>query len=452
MKYTPFNKDLSSVSSGELATLREVMEGWYVEYKADLIATRGLAKSLSSFANQYGGWLFLGVEEDRKSRTAGAFPGVDNERVNEVLDELRNAAKDIVRPQVSYQSRIFNGPIGEIGLESGRSVIAVYVPEGSNTPYIHNDGRIYIRIGDSSSPTPVTDKATFDLLYQRGEDRRAYLADLVERAPQLSKDEEDSSFVHLSILSDPYGTLGYRYRGSYGDFCTAMASHEMPFDNFYTAPDGFVARQVGRNRRYYRLMTWEFASDCNSFVSIPIPRLPIHEHRSIFELEMIDRWRPYTVGEEFAFRLIDEGLGSSRILNLNLMLFVLPAIIRRHRMLVAEAGVTGPLYMKAYLENVWRTVPFLDLREYVDHVTRFDFPIVQVSNMLVPKGTSLETFVTLPERRELQEPGGAAYMDDFVNIWLDVMGGFGIPGSFLAGNATRLVCVAEAESARSRND
>ena len=135
-------------------SLREVREGWYVEYKSQLPSTRDLAKSLSSFSNQYGGWIFLGVEETPNSLTAGTCPGIENENLPEVLESLRNAAKDIVRPQVAYQHRVLEGPVETIGLKSNRSVVVVRVPEGSNTPYIHNDGRIYIRIGDSSSPIP----------------------------------------------------------------------------------------------------------------------------------------------------------------------------------------------------------------------------------------------------------------------------------------------------------
>ena len=273
MRFTPFDKALDELSAEDLESLREVREGWYVEYKSQLPSTRDLAKSLASFANQYGGWLLLGVDEAPNSLTAGTFSGIEDEKLPEVLESLRNAAKDIVRPQAAYQHRVLEGPVETIGLSSKRSVVVVRVPEGSDTPYIHNDGRIYIRIGDSSSPIPATDKATFDSLYRRGEDRRSYLKALIERSPELSRVEEDNSYLHLSILSDPYETLGHWYQGTYSEFCTTMGDVDMPFDipfdNIYTAAGGFIARQVGMNNRYNRLLTWEFSRNCNSFVTIP---------------------------------------------------------------------------------------------------------------------------------------------------------------------------------------
>ena len=55
MLYRPFADNLQEVPPEDLIRLKDVHEGWYAEYKGELIANRELAKSLSSFANQYGG-------------------------------------------------------------------------------------------------------------------------------------------------------------------------------------------------------------------------------------------------------------------------------------------------------------------------------------------------------------------------------------------------------------
>ena len=96
MEFTPFDNGYRDVSAQDLTLLRNVSEGWYVEYKSELIATRRLAKSLASFANQYGGWLFIGVQEDPDNNAADSFPGIANDQVPEVLETLRNASKDVI--------------------------------------------------------------------------------------------------------------------------------------------------------------------------------------------------------------------------------------------------------------------------------------------------------------------------------------------------------------------
>ena len=444
MRFTPFDKEHDELSAGDLESLRDVSEGWYVEYKSQLPRTRDLAKSLSSFANQYGGWLFLGVDEIHDSSTAGTCPGIDNDKIPEVLESLRNAAKDIVRPQVIYQHRVLEGPVETIGLSSNRSVVVVRVPEGSNTPYIHNDGRIYIRIGDSSTPT--TDKATFDLLYRRGEDRRSYLTALIEKSPELSNDEEDNSYLHLSILSDPYQTLGYWYQGSYSDFCTVMNGDSIPFDNIFTAPEGFVARQVAMNNRYNRLLTWEFSRNCNSFVTIPIPTLPLKNSDAILASDLAASWQPYSIGVKFWTSLVSKGLEESRILNLNLLLPLVGAIVSRHRRIVGTANVRGPFYIKGRIENVWRTIPFIDICEYMTHVEKFDFPVVQASDLMVPIGTSLDTFVVSPELKGVPSENDKIAYDGPIEIWLEIMQALGIPVELLAENAKALLSVAIRES------
>ncbi len=171
MRYTPFDTDLHKVTEAHLASLREVAEGWYVEYKSEVPKTRDLAKSLSSFANRYGGWLFLGVQEDSVNNTAQSFPGISDLDVPDAIVQLRNAAKDLLQPSVPFVHHVLQGPLHGISLEQGRSVVLIRIPEGASTPYVHNDGRVYVRTGDSASPVPAKDRATFDLLLRKAEQK-----------------------------------------------------------------------------------------------------------------------------------------------------------------------------------------------------------------------------------------------------------------------------------------
>ena len=71
LRYNPFSKHLDDLEPSDLSILRDVAEGWYVEYKIAVPSPNSIAKSISSFANTYGGWLFYGVAESHDGRREG---------------------------------------------------------------------------------------------------------------------------------------------------------------------------------------------------------------------------------------------------------------------------------------------------------------------------------------------------------------------------------------------
>ena len=142
MRYSPFDVELHEISEIHLAKLQEVAEGWFVEYKSEVPKPRELAKTLSSFSNRHGGWLFIGVQEDPSDNTAEGYPGIPDVDVTLAVQKLRDAAKDLLQPTVSYSHIILRGPLANISLPFGHSIIVVRIPEGASPPYVHNNGRI----------------------------------------------------------------------------------------------------------------------------------------------------------------------------------------------------------------------------------------------------------------------------------------------------------------------
>lgn len=116
LRHKPFDGSLKDILPGQLLALKDVREGWHVEYKSALIEPKKLAKSLASFANQYGGWLCLGVQEKAKELVADSFPGIDDREVAVACENIKNASKDLLNPEVFYDYRVFKGPIKEIDL------------------------------------------------------------------------------------------------------------------------------------------------------------------------------------------------------------------------------------------------------------------------------------------------------------------------------------------------
>lgn len=420
-RYTPFDKALKDILPSDLQTLRLVSEGWYVEYKSKVIPVRKLAKSLSAFANQYGGWLFLGVEEDSETHMAKGFPGIYLDEVNKLIQMLKEAARSLLTPEVFYETRVLNGPIDEVGLSQDRAIVIVRIPAGGDTPYVHADGKIFRRVADSSDPKAENDRFVFDRLWERGERSRERLRNFVTRTPVTAENEKQNSYLHLTISSDPYELGSKSFQGNFDDFAAIMKSNPIPFDSFYSRSGGFIARQIANNNPFNRLFTWEFDWHCHSFITLPI---------NVFNDPYMQSMMHYSTGRKFGSMLRDSGIRHSKILDLNILFEAIYSIVIRHRTLAEKAGIDGPFYVKAHLQNVWRTVPFLDMSSFVAHIVKYNIPVVQDDHALAPPGTNLESFVLLPER-DSQSLSPGDMITDGVYVFIPILAALGIPADFL---------------------
>lgn len=66
----PFYKNISEIEYKDIENLKEnkVPEGIYIEYKSRMLKSKKnykIAQSLASFANSYGGWYIVGIEEKK---------------------------------------------------------------------------------------------------------------------------------------------------------------------------------------------------------------------------------------------------------------------------------------------------------------------------------------------------------------------------------------------------
>jgi predicted HTH transcriptional regulator len=145
--FSPFQKPFDEISAADLAVLKTTVEGWCIEYKQSQSNTSTIAKSISAFANTYGGWLFYGVEEDKEGkRTAGAFPGVPLSEVPQYEEWMTQADALHMSPPAFFEHRVLCGPEPAIDLPADRAVIMIHVPAGNDAPYVHSSGRIYRRV------------------------------------------------------------------------------------------------------------------------------------------------------------------------------------------------------------------------------------------------------------------------------------------------------------------
>jgi len=163
MYYSPFvdgNGDfvlLNELTYAHLSQLLEIEEGYKVEFKSrwnDDVKKKHLAKTISSFANTTGGWLFIGVNND------GSITPIDNQRTD-FGQQVSEIIKSTISPYPAFETKFIHCPN-----DDSRVVLVIYIREGREPPYICN-GTVYIRVGSSKEPIISSHRSEIDNLISK---------------------------------------------------------------------------------------------------------------------------------------------------------------------------------------------------------------------------------------------------------------------------------------------
>lgn len=275
ISYNPFNsKNTLELNTSDLSVLKSVKEGWYVEYKQAISNAQTIAKSVSSFANTYGGWLFYGIEE-ADDNTAGVFCGIANDGIQGQLQKIQHAISAHVNPIPHFNYKLLEGPNEELGLASDRSVICLEVPMSNLTPHLHSSGRIFRRVGESSIPQPETDRHQLDLLFSRSEKLDLAYEDWVRSDPERSQGEEGRPYLRLLLDADHCGLGAKKWSLSTSDVMDTMndksGGQQMPVEACYPSDRGVVARQHSSLYRHADFgLTWLFGPGLKAEIWLPL--------------------------------------------------------------------------------------------------------------------------------------------------------------------------------------
>jgi schlafen family protein len=436
LRFSPFLRPIEELGPDDLAILETVAEGWYVEYKSIVPDARAIAKSISSFANQYGGFLFLGIQESA-DRRAAAFPGILVADLASSEQRIQQAVASHISPVPRYDVLSVKGPSATIGLSAGRAVMIVRIPEGEEAPYVHSSGSIYRRVGEGSEPVPETDRTHLDLLWRRTSRVNRQLRKVLLARPNTSKAETEATFVHVYLLADPThaGALGTDLPLS--DFRRIMRTTEghlftMDFENSFPMSGGFIGRHVRDNDPFHLVTTWRYHGGGNSILSAGIPYTSISE-----DLATV---RNFLEGYDNA-RAFEEILRAQRysigwIVDVNNLIALFMMAVQKQAALMAAEKVSGPVFAKIAVDGVWRRLPFLDTGAFVSLIREHGIPLVQDSSFLALPGTerySLTELPTEPGESELVEgepepsPAALIYNRQAALLFALTLLGLGIP-------------------------
>jgi len=429
MKYfSPFDKPINDIKPADLAILRNVSEGWYVEYKQEEPKASTLAKSIAAFANTYGGWFFLGVQEESKENAvAGAFLGIERVAVDACLQRLRQSAADQLNPTPHFETKVLWGPIPELGLAEDRAVICTWVSQSAAAPHVHKNGHIYRRVADSSEPRPENDRFVLDQLWRRGDELKRFHTDWAGRDPEFSKGENESPYVRLMLTPDPWRQRDLwvddedQVRAALQKTPGVVAA--TPFDTVYTSAEGFVGRQLKGNAIGNMGVTWRLRRDLTSDVIIPL---------QMFESDG-RKLREWLEGYEFAapyISVLDRHrghAGSVRIVDLNFLFALLIGVVEIQERLLKLANWSEPYHLKVKLLGAWRTVPFLDVPAVIERFDHHGLPMCLDRQISFPLISGPKNYVAISRHLEIQDNPAARILVQALDMFTPLALSYGIP-------------------------
>lgn len=421
-RFNPFQKDIADLRVDDLVRLRGVPEGWFVEYKSEVPNAAAIAKSVAALANHQGGWLVYGVRTTTDGdNVPEAWPGLGGEDVPGIQERIRDAVAQHLSPTPRFQLRFLRGPCEGVGLAAGRVVAVVYVPVGQDPPYIHSSGRIYRRVADRSDPRPETDRHVVDQLWARGKAGRDRFREQFGRPPELSEGEANIPFVTLHLLRDPLREQELTSELTYARFTDLMRSRDaesggIGFDSFMSVPEGLLARQVAGKNPAQAAFTWLHCPDGTSVVSSPLRYGSIDFAASAKGLAV------YRHADDFLEKLVSAGLESGSWVDLNILLAIAAAVVKRQLTLLREGALPRELRFLARVQGVWHRVPFVDMPSYVVSLTDGGIPLIQSSELSVPSRWDLSTAIDF----EIDEGDPDHATKTAFGLWLRLFRAFGL--------------------------
>lgn len=217
-----FEKPLEELAEADLLTLitEGVEEGILLDYKADWIDNKKLAKAVASFANTHGGHLIIGMAADKDRNVPYSLPGIELE------DGIKEKVGAICRSRIS-PAPVFRMKLILLSALPGRCVLVIEVPESPQPPHYVN-GVIYVRNGESSGPLEaLRNFFLIEKLYEKRASQEERLERLISgRQAAFDFDKADYSLTLLTCPSLPGRSPLPLYRREFYHFLGELWNYE----------------------------------------------------------------------------------------------------------------------------------------------------------------------------------------------------------------------------------
>lgn len=127
-------------------------ETFFFEYKSDDVSNKKVVEEISAFANTYGGYILLGIDDDKNISGCKTW---NEQRIHTLIH-------DSITPIPNFDIKKFK-------TRDNLIIFVIRIEEGDMPPYITNGGKIYERV--SSGSFPVKDYNKLIQLYYKRDDQ-----------------------------------------------------------------------------------------------------------------------------------------------------------------------------------------------------------------------------------------------------------------------------------------
>ncbi|MBS1928205.1 MAG: ATP-binding protein [Bacteroidetes bacterium] len=432
MPYNPFDKNITEIVEQDLAQLidRQISEGWYIEYKKEIPTTSlgkldslKISKSVSSFANTKGGWIFWGITTDNRNNPI-SIDGISISEYKNIEDQISQTINSNISPNPIYHLK-------KIELINNNYLFIIQVEESPTPPYITSQGIIYQRENNESKP--IKDRYIIEKLNEK---TTSYY-DSIERFCSLdfteTKGQADWNQTYLELYLFPLPFDSFSFSKFYSsDFFKEVAVRfyqsvevnlqkgneefkqttqidlNLGFNSIYSSESSLIIRPLNEKNLIYKSTTVELFENGNLKFLIPLyefnsENIPKHYLNSNIINYLLEKYSPYETvkqnsylpyGGNSDFKLPDitrrsttDFVNHIKFIDGTELIFTILIILSKYKAVLSDNNfdMKSKLGFRARITDCWRKFVFFDNDDYLEKIKLYNIPLSPKNEIEIPE-------------------------------------------------------------------
>jgi hypothetical protein len=453
MKYNPFETDFEKLKFTDLESLitREIGEGWYIEYKSIIPKLNNgkldnikISKSISSFANTKGGWIFWGIVCDNSNKPV-SIEGINITEYRNFEDQISQIINSNVSPKPFYHLKI-------IDLENGNVIVVIRIEESPTPPYITSQGVIYQRENNESKP--IKDRYVIEKLNEKTENYYKSIERFSKFNLPETKGQADWNQTYLELYLFPLPFNEFKFKNFYSsDFFRNVAvrfyqnaqftfnsvegksvSLNLGFNSIYSSERSIIIRPLSDNNLIYKSTTVELFDNGNLKFLIPLyefntHNIPEHYANSNTIEYLLNKYSPYDtfydsdyieVNKKTLRRSDTDFVNHVKFIDGHELILTIMIMVTKYKSILEDNDFDfkNEIGFRAKITDCWRKFVFFDNDDYLEKLKLYNIPLSPKSEIEIPEFKNGNNYVI-----DLSENYS------FIDIARNIMEGIGLPDS-----------------------